>query len=234
MIILLSADVILSYFLCCCSCLIVEWHKKWRSLWCFRQLYMVFITIKNIRIQLKASVWTAHMRRKIPMITLQPKRWKDCWSSPNGNLLTNQISTWPRSTNHCDVDINIVLCIPACSRRPGDSLFDKDLHAMHCKNKQIISMYEKMIEALYQEKDGWPVIGSILNCSETTEPADIKQRWTKRTCNQTASLKLKMAKPREDETGNTMNLEKDIRTFFKPIANKPKKTENFSWDGECN
>ena len=26
-----------------------------------------------------------------------------------------------------------------------------------------------MIQALYQEKDGRPVTGSILNCSETTE-----------------------------------------------------------------
>ena len=89
--------------------------------------------------------------------------------------------------------------------------------------KQIISMYEEMIEALYQEKDGRPVIGSILNCSETTEPADIERRGTKRTRNQTASLKLKTAKPREDETGNTMNLGKDIRTFFKPTASKSKK-----------
>ena len=31
--------------------------------------------------------------------------------------------------------------------------------------------------------------------------------------------------PREDERGNTMNLGKDIRTFFKPTANKPKKLE---------
>ena len=91
------------------------------------------------------------------------------------------------------------------------------------KNKQIISLYEEMIEALHQEKDGRPVIESILNCSETTEPADIARTGTKRTRNQTASLKLKTAKLREDETGNTMNLGKDIRTFFKPTANKPKK-----------
>ena len=31
-----------------------------------------------------------------------------------------------------------------------------------------------MIDALYQEKDGRPVIGSIMNCSETTEAADIE------------------------------------------------------------
>ena len=82
------------------------------------------------------------------------------------------------------------------------------------KNKQIISMYEETIEALYQEKDGRLVIGSILNCSETTEPADIKRRGTKRTRNQTASLKLKTAKAREDKTGNTMNLGKDILELF--------------------
>ena len=73
------------------------------------------------------------------------------------------------------------------------------------KNKQIISMYEEMIEALYREKDGWPVIGSILNCNETTKPTDIEWRGMKRTRNETGSLKLKSAKPREDKTGNTMN-----------------------------
>ena len=56
---------------------------------------------------------------------------KDCWSSSNGNTSTNQISTLPRSTNHCDVDISVVLHIPACSRRPGDTLFNKGLHALH-------------------------------------------------------------------------------------------------------
>ena len=91
------------------------------------------------------------------------------------------------------------------------------------KNKQIISMYQEMIEALYQEKDDILNIGSILNCSETTEPADIERRGTKRTRNQTASLKRKRAKPREDETGNTLNLGKDIRTFFDPTVSKPKK-----------
>ena len=42
------------------------------------------------------------------------------------------------------------------------------------RNKQIIQMQDEMIDALYQEKDGRPVIGSIMNCSETTEPADIE------------------------------------------------------------
>ena len=88
------------------------------------------------------------------------------------------------------------------------------------KNKQIISMYEEMIETLYQEKEERPVIESILNCGETTEPAGIEQRGRKRTRNQTASLKLKTVKPREDETGNTINLGRGIRTFFKPTANK--------------
>ena len=45
-------------------------------------------------------------------------------------------------------------------------------------------MYEGIIEALYQEKDDRPVIGSILNWSETTEPADIDQRGAKRKSNQ--------------------------------------------------
>ena len=86
-------------------------------------------------------------------------------------------------------------------------------------------MYEEMIEALYQEEDGWPVISSILNCSETTEPSYIEWRGTKRRRSQTASLKLKTVKPRKDETENAMDLEKDIRTFFNPTANKPKKLE---------
>ena len=83
-------------------------------------------------------------------------------------------------------------------------------------------MYKEIIETLYQEKVGQPVKGSILKCSETNEPADIEWRGTKRALNKTASLKLKTAKPREDETGDTMNLGKYIRTFFKPTANKPK------------
>ena len=32
-----------------------------------------------------------------------------------------------------------------------------------------------------------------------------------------------MKRSRENETGSTMNKRKDIRTFFKPTANKPKK-----------
>ena len=49
-------------------------------------------------------------------------------------------------------------------------------------------MYKEMIEPLYQEKDGRPVIGSILNCSKTIEPADIELRGTKRTRNQTKNV----------------------------------------------
>ena len=78
-------------------------------------------------------------------------------------------------------------------------------------------MFEEMMEMLQQEKNDRPVIRSILNCSETTEQADIERRGTKRTHNQTALLKLKTAKPRVDETGN-MNSEKDIRIFFMPTA----------------
>ena len=56
-------------------------------------------------------------------------------------------------------------------------------------------MYKKIIEALYQEKDGRPVIASILNCNETTEPGDIKQRGTKRKRNQPSCLRPIMTKP---------------------------------------
>ena len=95
------------------------------------------------------------------------------------------------------------------------------------KNKQTISIYKETIEALYQEKDVQPVIGSILNCTETNEPADIEQKGTKRTRNNTALLKLKTVKPRKEETGNTMNLGKDIGTFFKPIVRKTKKLKTY-------
>ena len=78
-----------------------------------------------------------------------PKRWKDCCSSSNGNILTNQISIWPRSTSHCHVDINVILRIPACSRRPGDSLFDKGLHVLHG---------EKQTNHLDVRRDDWGVI----------------------------------------------------------------------------
>ena len=145
-----------------------------------------------------------------------PKRWKDCWSSSNGNLSTNQISAGRGSTNHCDLDINILLCLPPYSRRPEDSMFDKGLHASHGEKLPNHLHVRGNYWALYQEKDGQPVIGSILNCSETTKPADCEWRGAKRTRNQTALLKLKTAKPREEKAGNTMNLGKDIRTYFKP------------------
>ena len=82
------------------------------------------------------------------------------------------------------------------------------------KNKHIISIHEEMIEALYQEKDGRPVMGSILNCSETTEPADIERRGTKRTRNQTASLKLKTAKSRENKQETISIWRKISETFL--------------------
>ena len=87
-----------------------------------------------------------------------PKRWKDCWSSSNGNLSTNQISAGRRSTNHCDLDINILLCLPPYSRRPGDSMFDKGLHASHGEKLPNHLHVRGNYWALYQEKDGQPVI----------------------------------------------------------------------------
>ena len=159
---------------------------------------------------------------KIPKM----KGWKDFWSYSNGNLLTNKITTWPSSMSHCDIDTKVVLCIAACSSRPTDSLFDKSLHASH-DEKQIILMFKEMIQALYENKDIWSAMASILNCSKTTEPGYIERRGEKRTRNQTASLKPKTVKPRKDETGNTVNLGKYIRTFFKPTASKPKKLKIF-------
>ena len=48
------------------------------------------------------------------------------------------------------------------------------------KNKFIISKYEKLIEALYQEKDGPPVIGSVLVCNQPHEPANVDRKGKKR------------------------------------------------------
>ena len=95
-------------------------------------------------------------------------------------------------------------------------MFDKGLHASHGEKLPNHLHVRGNYWALYQEKDGQPVIGSILNCSETTKPADCEWRGAKRTRNKTALLKLKTAKPREEKAGNTMNLGKDIRTYFKP------------------
>ena len=68
------------------------------------------------------------------------------------------------------------------------------------KNKEIISLYEKMVEALYNEKDGRPVIGSIFNCCETTEPANIEEpKGIRRASNRTVALNLQADKPRENE-----------------------------------
>ena len=157
------------------------------------------------------------MRRKIPAITLQARHAKKMerllvmirWKSINqANIyLTEEhesLQRWHqrRITHPCLIKVYIPRTV---------------------KSKQINLMYEEMIEALYQEKDGRSVIKPILNCSESTDPADIEWRGMKRACNQTVSLTLKTIKPGEDATGNTMNLGKDIRTFFKPAFSKPKK-----------
>ena len=78
-----------------------------------------------------------------------------------------------------DADVNIVLRI----------LFFTGILEILClvevfmphtiKNKEIISNYEKSIEALYQEKDVWPVIGSILVCNQPHEPVDVEGKGTK-------------------------------------------------------
>lgn len=47
-------------------------------------------------------------------------------------------------------------------------------------NKEIISKYEELIDALYQEKDCWPVIGSILVFNQPHKPADVDHKGTKR------------------------------------------------------
>ena len=95
------------------------------------------------------------------------------------------------------------------------------------KIKQIILMYKEMIQALFEEKDSQPAIRSILNCCDTTESADIKQRGTKRTRNQSALLKLKKANPGKVKTRNNMNLGEDIKTFFKLTTNNPKILKTF-------
>ena len=86
-----------------------------------------------------------------------------------------------------------------------------------------------MVEALYNEKDGRPVIGSIFNCCESTEPANIEERrGTRRASNRTVALNLQADKPRENE----MNFGKDIRTFFKPTGSRPKKKKTSASDVE--
>ena len=185
--------------------------------------------MKLIGIQLKASVWIVHMGRKIPTINSQLRRAKKMErlmvidghlpmdiSRPSKYLLARgaRITATLTSTSYyasplVQGGLEILCLIKVYMTRT-------------LKNKQIISMYKEMIEALCKEKDGRPVMGSILNCSETAEPADIDWRGTSFR-NQTASLKLKTAKSRENETGNTMSLGKDFRTFLKPTANKPKK-----------
>ena len=75
------------------------------------------------------------------------------------------------------------------------------------KNKEIISKYEELIEALYQEKDGRPVIESILVCNQPHEPADVDRKGTKiRRSHATMNPRTKTQKD---------NYRKYIRTFFK-------------------
>ena len=79
------------------------------------------------------------------------------------------------------------------------------------KNTQIISMYEKMIETLYQEKDGRPVVGSILNCCER------KGTKRKRTVGKSSN---------EDKVSDNVvreksaNCGKDIRSFSSPFLKR--------------
>ena len=134
----MSADVInerfefysyeIFYFLCCYSCLVVEWHRKWRSFWSFRYMYVVFITIKDIGIQLKGSVWIAHIRRKILNIASQSRRAKKMerllvifkWKSLNPpNIYLTEKHNWLWRWHQCRITH------PDFSRRPGNSFLIK-------------------------------------------------------------------------------------------------------------
>jgi len=77
------------------------------------------------------------------------------------------------------------------------------------KNKEIISIYEDMVSTLYQEKDGRPVIGSILTFDGDEvikEQNYIERRGKKRKSVVGKSLVLK--------SDGEKKLGKDIRTFF--------------------
>ena len=76
-----------------------------------------------------------------------------------------------------------------------------------------------MIETLYQEKDGRPVVGSILNCCEETEPRDSERKGTKR--------KRTVGKSsNEDKVSDNVvreksaNCGKDIRSFSSPFLKR--------------
>ena len=47
------------------------------------------------------------------------------------------------------------------------------------KNKENISKFEELIEALHQEKDGRPVNGSILVFNQPHEPTDVDRKEKK-------------------------------------------------------
>ena len=139
----MSADVInerfefysyeIFYFLCY-SCLVVESHRKWRSFWSFRYLYVVFITIKDIGIQLKGSVWIAHMRRKIPNIASQSRRAKKMerllvifkWKSLNPpNIYLTEKHHWLWRWHQCRITH------PRFFKEAWKFIFDKGLHVSH-------------------------------------------------------------------------------------------------------
>ena len=188
----MSADVInetfefysdeIFYFLCCCSCLVIEWHRKWRSLWSFRQLYMVFITIKNIGIQLNQTDCAHKKGNPYDYFAI-----KTC--QKDGKIVGHLPMEISRPTKYllergaritATLTSTLYYASPLVQRGLKIPCLIKVYMPRTVKNKQIISMYEEVIEALYQE-DGWPVIGSILNWSETTEPADIEWRGEKNT-----------------------------------------------------
>ena len=76
------------------------------------------------------------------------------------------------------------------------------------KNKEIVSKHKELIEALYQEKNVWPVTGSILVCNQPHERANVdrtKRRHSHSTMNPSTMTQ-------EDDYG------KVIRKFFKKLS----------------
>ena len=74
------------------------------------------------------------------------------------------------------------------------------------KSKDIILKYEELIEAMHQEKNGRPVIGSILVCNQPHEPADVTRKGTKR--RRSHAIMNPSTKTRKDNSG------KDIILIF--------------------
>ena len=118
------------------------------------------------------------MRSKIPTITSQSRR-----SKKDGKIVGHLPMEISRPTKHLLDRGTQITAMSTSTSYDASPLVPGGLEIpcgikvyilCNVKNKQIISMYEEMIEVLYQEKNGRPVIGSILNCSETTEPADIE------------------------------------------------------------